>query len=283
MSFHDDLELARFLWPSLATAVAVTVAAAPTGAVVILRRDSLLALALPQVVALGLAFGLHFQWTPWLPAIGVVALTLSVVSWARQRHRADALLPALYIVGVAGSILLIAHSGEHLATLQNLFIGLDVTATPSEAAVAVPILLALTLPVVLFWRRWLLLAQAPSTAQIAGLRPARWHLLFLAILSAIVLLATGMLGTVLIIAALFLPPLAALPWSRRLPSLMLLSTTAGMTSLALGFELSTRMDWPFSHSVAAAGALLALLSHTCRGGLNAYHLLCKRSAAGAFK
>ena len=112
MTLHEELELAWFLWPSLVTAAAVSLAAAPAGAIVMLRRDSLLALALPQVVALGLAFGLRFHLPPWLPALAVVTLALLIVAWARPRQRADSLLPALYIIGMAGSILLISHSGE---------------------------------------------------------------------------------------------------------------------------------------------------------------------------
>jgi ABC-type Mn2+/Zn2+ transport system permease subunit len=265
MTLESELELARFLWPSLLTAAAVALAGAPTGAIVMLRRESLFALALPQVVAAGLAFGLRYHLPPWLPAVFAVLLTLCIVAWARRKHRADALIPAIYVAGIAGSILLIAHSGQHLATIQNLFTGLDVAVTETEAKVAVPLLLLFVLPVVLLWRRWLLLAQAPTTAQIAGLRPANWHLLFLTLLSSIILLATDMLGTILIMTMLLVPSLAALPWARRLPDLMLLSAGAAVLSLAAGFHLSAQLDWPFSHSTAAAALLLVLLSHTIKG------------------
>ncbi len=278
MNFTNDLEMARFLWPSLVTAGAVTIAAAPAGAVVVLRRDSLLALALPQVVAVGLACGLRFGLAPWMPAIAAVASALALVAWARQRHRADPLLPALYIACLAGSILLIVHSAQHLAELQNLFTGMDVAVSPAEAAVAVPVLLLLALPVVLLWRRWLLLAQAPATAQVAGMRPARWHLLFLSLLSAIVLVATDMQGTVLVVAMLFLPALAALPWARRLPGLMVLSVLCGMASLVVGFELSARQEWPLSHSIAAAGAMIACITHGLRGMVKVYGTLRSRRA-----
>ena len=264
-SATEYAQLLSFLAPALGAAAALTAAAGPAGVLVVLRRDSLLALALPQVVAVGVALGLRLDWPPLLPALAVVALTLALVAWARLHHRADVLLPALYVAGLALSILVIVHSGAHLAELQNLFTGMDVAVAPADAALAAPLLLLTLLPTFLFWRRWLLLAQAPATAQVAGIHPARWHLLFLATLSTIVLVGTNTLGSVMVITMLFLPALAALPWTRRLPHTMTLATLLGLLSLAIGFVFSTEYDWPLSQSAAAAGLLLAATSLALRG------------------
>jgi len=260
-AFQEYVDLVRFLAPSLVTATAVTCAASPAGVLVVLRRESLLALALPQVVAVGVAIGLRLNMLPLIPALAVVAATLALVAWERSQHRGDALLPAVYIAGLTVSILLIVHSGAHLAELQNLFTGLDVAVAWSEAAFAVPLLLLMLLPLFMLWRRWLLLAQAPTTAQIAGIHPARWHLLFLATLSTIVLISTDVLGIVLVITMLFLPAVAVLPWARRLPETMTWALVVGVGALAGGFVLSTEMEWPLSQSVAAAGLVLVALSH----------------------
>jgi ABC-type Mn2+/Zn2+ transport system permease subunit len=170
------------------------------------------------------------------------------------------------------------HSGAHLAELQNLFTGLDVAVAPAEAAVAAPLLSLTLAPTFLLWRRWLLLAQAPRAAQIAGIHPARWHLLFLGTLSAIVLISTDVLGIVLVIAMLFLPAAAALPWAGRLPTTMALAVGLGLMSLAGGFVLSTEMDWPLSQSAAAAGLILVVLSYAGRGARSAW----RRSRCGRF-
>jgi zinc/manganese transport system permease protein len=261
MSLEHYREMIAFLWPSLAVAAAIAGAAGPAGTLVILRRDSLLTLALPQVVAVGIALGLRFDWPPLYPALAVLGLTLALLAWGRSQGKSDALLPALYIGGLAVSILLIVNAAAHLEELQNLLVGMDVAVLPSQAAFAIPILAFTALPSLLLWRRWLLLAQSPSAAQIAGLRPARWHLFFLITLATIVLVGTNIVGVVLVLTLLFLPPLAALPWSRRLPAMMALSTALGLLSLVLGFVLSNEMSWPLSHSVAGAGIVFMLLSH----------------------
>jgi ABC-type Mn2+/Zn2+ transport system permease subunit len=264
MSLEHYREMISFLWPSLAVSGAIAVTAGPAGTLVILRRDSLLTLALPQVVAVGIALGLRYNWPPLYPALVVLAVTLALLAWSRSLGKSDVLLPALYIGGLAVSILLIVNAAAHLEELQNLLVGMDVAVLPDQVAYALPILLLTALPSILLWRRWLLLAQAPAAAQIAGLRPARWHLLFLIILSTIVLVGTNVVGVVLVLALLFLPPLAALPWSRRLPLMMALSITFGLLSLIIGFVVSNEMSWPFSHSIAASATILFVLSHLIR-------------------
>jgi ABC-type Mn2+/Zn2+ transport system permease subunit len=264
MSLEHYREMISFLWPSLAVSGAIAVTAGPAGTLVILRRDSLLTLALPQVVAVGIALGLRYNWPPLYPALVVLAVTLALLAWSRSLGKSDVLLPALYIGGLAVSILLIVNAAAHLEELQNLLVGMDVAVLPDQVAYALPILLLTALPSILLWRRWLLLAQAPAAAQIAGLRPARWHLLFLIILSTIVLVGTNVVGVVLVLALLFLPPLAALPWARRLPVMMALSITFGLLSLIIGFIVSNEMSWPFSHSIAATATILFALSHLVR-------------------
>ena len=58
--WSDYLDLLTLLAPSLLTALALGLAGAVLGLFVLLRRQSLLALALPNVVAVGAAIGLRW-------------------------------------------------------------------------------------------------------------------------------------------------------------------------------------------------------------------------------
>src|SRR5205085_12337608 len=99
--------------------------------------------------------------------------------------------------------------------------------------VAVPILLITGIICAVLWRRWLLLSQAAPTAEVAGLRPGRWEIGFLCLLSVVLLVGTDALGAVMVIAMLFLPGAAVLPWVRRVPAAL-----AGAVVLALVFLLA---------------------------------------------
>ncbi len=248
-------------WPSVLAASGMAVAGGSLGVLVILRREALLALALPQIVTLGAAIGVRMGWPQLPPALGAAGFGLSFLAWSKRRDADNAVLPALYVAGVCLSILTIANSGAHLAEIQNLFTGIDVAVGVNEAIFVALVLVGVGVAASLLWRRWLLLAQAPATAELAGLHPTKWNALFLCLLATVLVLATNTIGPVMVVALLFLPAATVLPWASRIPRALGTAVAVALASVAIGFVFSVEMDWPFSHSVGGAGFVLFVLSH----------------------
>lgn len=257
-------DLIIFFAPGLALAAAIGIAGAVCGVLVLLRREALLALALPQVVAAGAAVGLRLNWPtlpPALVAAGAALLYLIITRRRRHHGNADAALPALYISGLCLSFLVIAGASAHVEELQNLFTGIDVAVTPARAFAAVPILLAVAAVVAISWRRWLLVAQAPAAAELAGVNPARWDAAFLILLTIVLLLGTDSQGVVMVLAMLFLPAASVLPWAKRIPTALIAATVLSLIMVAAAFILSNAFAWPFSQSAGGAGFVLLVISH----------------------
>jgi zinc/manganese transport system permease protein len=251
----------RVVYPSLVTAAALGVGGGIVGVFVLLRREALLTLAMPQVVAVGAAIGLRMGWPSLPPALGAVILAVLLLAWSKRQREGNWLLPALYIGGLSLSFLIIAHSGEHVMEMQNLFTGMDVTMTPQQMMITSPILLATGVLCALLWRRWLLFAQAPAVAEAAGRHTNRWETLFLCILAVILLMGTSSLGAVMVIAMLFLPAATALPWARRIPAALLLAMVLSLIFLVAGLILSIEFALPLSQSVGGVGFLCLVISH----------------------
>ena len=260
----DYVQIAGLLYPSLLAAAATGVGGSAVGTFVLLRREPLAALALPHVVAVGAAVALRMAWPALPAALGSVALAVAVLAWAKRNAAEHWVLPALYVAGLSVSFLVIANSGAHLAELQNLFTGIEVAVTPFQAAVAAPALLAAGAACALLWRRWLALAQVPPAAELAGLHPARWDVCFLCLLALVTVLGTSTVGAVMVVAMLFLPAGAALPWAGRLPGALVAASVIALLVLAAGFVLSVEMQWPFSQSTGGAGFAVLLASHAAR-------------------
>ena len=273
-SLRELFDLARLLAPALLTAGAVGVAASILGVFVILRREALAALALPQAVAVGSAIGFrlgfvalppviadHVGWPTLPPALAVTAATVFFLAWSRRSGAQHWLLPSLYVGALCCSILIVSGAGQHLADLQNLYVGVEVAVDTHVAEYTVPAASLAAVVTAALWRRWLLLAQAPAAAELAGLRPPRWDALFLGLLAAVVLLGTNALGIAMVLAMLFLPPAAALPWARRLPGAIGASVACSLLFLLGGLVVSYAMDWPLSQSVGGVGFGVVLASH----------------------
>jgi ABC-type Mn2+/Zn2+ transport system permease subunit len=251
-----------FFWPVLLTAGAIGVAASIMGLFVLLRREALLALALPQVVAVGAAVGMRLGMEHTLPPALATALAgLVFLVILKRRGGGTTSVPALYVAGLSLSFLILAGAQAHVEELQKLFTGVDVAVYPERAVVAAPILLAAALAAAALWRRWLLLAQAPAAAELAGVHPARWDASFLALLTLVLLLGTDSQGVVMVLAMLFLPAAAVLPWARRIPGAMAAAALLSLVLVAVAFYLSNRFNWPLSQSVGGVGFAAMIVSN----------------------
>ena len=258
---NEYVEIARLLAPSLATASALGVAGAVAGVFVLLRREGLVALAMPHTVAFGAALALRLGWPSLPPALAAVCLATLLLAWSKRRAANDWFLPSLYVGGLSLSFLLIANSGQHVTDMQNLFTGMDVAVTPEQAFLAVPLLLAAGLSLAMLWRRWLLLAQSAGVAEVAGLHPGRWEVAFLCLLALVLLVGTHALGAVMVLAMLFLPSATVLPWVRRIPAALFAAVLVSEAFLGLGLVLSVENSWPLSQSVGGVGFVVLILSN----------------------
>ncbi|HSU66723.1 MAG TPA: metal ABC transporter permease, partial [Tepidisphaeraceae bacterium] len=245
----------------LITAGALGVAGSILGLFVLLRREALVALAIPQVVAVGAAIGMRLNWPTLPPALGLAVVALVYFALSKRWAASNWVIPSAYIAGLCLSFLVIANHGQDVEDLQHMFVGVDVAVSWEKAAVSVPVLLAVAAGCALLWRRWLLLAQAPAAAELAGLKPSRWDTLFLALLTTVILLGTYSLTVVMVLAMLFLPAATVLPWARRLPAAMVAAALFALAFVAIGFYLSNKMNWPLSQSIGGTGFAALALSH----------------------
>lgn len=258
------VEMVQVIRPALIAASGLAIGGALLGVFVVLRREALVALALPQVVVIGAAIGARMGWPFLPPALAAAAAALLVVAWSRVHNTAHLLLPALYVGGLSLSVLIIAKSAQHLHDIQHLLAGQDVFVTDRQAWTVTPLLAACGIVAAVLWRRWLLLAQAPTTARLAGLRPARWNALFLLLLAVLVVAGTSASGILMVLACLFLPAGTVLPWARRIPIAMAASVVAALLFVGIGFVLAVEMDWPLSQSIGGAGFAAVAAVHAAR-------------------
>ncbi|HWB18802.1 MAG TPA: metal ABC transporter permease [Phycisphaerales bacterium] len=260
-SLSEYWELVELLTTSLATAAAVAVGGSQVGTFVLTRKEGLAALALPQVVAVGVAVALREGWPPIWPAIVAAGAAVLALGWSKQRGANHWVLPSLYVAGLSVSFLVIANAGAHVEEMQQRFTGIDVAVDVQTAMVVVPVVLGAGLLTSLLWRRWVAIAQAPAMAELAGLKPARWDIAFLCLLTTVLLFGTAALGAVMVLAMLFLPAATALPWAKRMPGALWIGGVLGLLFLAAGFVISVEMEWPLSHSVSGTGVAAMGISY----------------------
>src|SRR5437762_13207894 len=117
MTWHDWIDLIRLFEAPLITAAALGIGASIVGFFVLLRGEALMALALPQVVAVGAALALRWELEGWKtlpPPLAVALASLAYFVIAKRRGMASWVLPCLYVAGLCLSFLLIANKGQEV-------------------------------------------------------------------------------------------------------------------------------------------------------------------------
>lgn len=248
------------------------------GALMYLRREAFLGIAVPQFAAAGIALGLFAL--PWFPAMstyfldhghppmtyllpfaaGSACLALTVFgAMERDRGNRGALLAGAFAAASALSILFLseAPAGSNLAetVMRGEVLLLDIHGLNLLAGVNL-----VSLGFLVFCRRVLLVGAFDHDQAVAlGLSVRRVRLFRLILVGASIGAGVMTVGPILVFGLLFLPPLAASFLAKDLRSFLIWGQVLGLLSVLLAWPLSLQFDWPYGPAVVVAAAVLAIL------------------------
>lgn len=256
----------EFLWRATLGAGILGAAAGPLGALVLWRRMAYLGESIGHIGLLGAGAGLLLGIDP---LIGVTLLAiLSALIMARAR---DGLIPVGTSIGVVGHVGLalgfILLSG--METVRTDLIGYlfgDVLALSGvdvgEIAAICTVIAALS---AVFWRRWLLAAVNADIARAEGRASPLAETAFLVLVAVLVALGLRVVGVLLIVALIIIPPAAARPFARTPEQMAGFASLIGAVSAPLGLALAYWKDIPAGPAIVlAAAALFGLSSLSAR-------------------
>ena len=250
-----------FMRRALVAVVALALGAAPLGALLTLRRLSLVGDALSHAVLPGVALGFMFFGLS-LTALsigGVLAGMLVVLAAAlvsrHTRLAEDASLAALYLVALALGVMLISLHGSQIDLLHILFgnvLGVDRDGLLLVAGVASATLLLLAL-----MYRGLLIESFDPAFLAAGQGGRAWfQQLFLMLVVVNLVAAFQTLGTLMAVGLMMLPAISARLWHDTLAAQLLHSAGCAMLAGLAGLLLSYYAALPSGPSIIVCAGLL---------------------------
>jgi zinc transport system permease protein len=250
-----------FLWRATAGAALLGAAAGPIGCFVLWRRMAYLGESVAHMGLLGAAIGLLMGISP---LIGVSVL--AIVAALLMARADDGLIPAGSFVGIVG------HAGLALgfillATMETVRTDLlgylfgDVLALSNQdlmsiAAAAILIVLG----TIFFWRAWLMATVNADIARAEGRTNRFAEITFLVLVAVLVAVGLRVVGALLIVALIIVPPAAARPLSRTPEGMALLAALIGAMSAPLGVAASYWKDIPTGPSIVLAAIAIFLLT-----------------------
>lgn len=254
-----------FMRRALLGVIALGVGAAPVGVFLMLRRMSLTGDAVAHGILPGVALGFALAgfsvpaMTAGGLAAGFIVVVLSGVMARSTALNEDATLAAFYLLSLALGVMLVSARGSNVDLLHFLFghvLALDDAALILMAASTS---VSLTL-LALFYRPLVIDSVDPQFLKSLSRAGGAAHLIFLGVVVVTVVGAIQALGTLLGVAAMILPAVAARFWTRDVNHMVLIAPVFGVVASIAGLLASYHVDSETGPSIVFAQGSLVILS-----------------------
>lgn len=265
MSFWSSLLTQAFLQHAMIATLLASLACGVIGSFVVLKRIAFLAGGIAHGVLAGMGVAYLLGFSPMLGAV-LAAVAMAVLLWRltlRRRHNEEVLISAMWSVGMAAGLIMIAKAPGQNPDLMSYLFG-NILMVGHEQLLWMLVLDALILLVVTALFPALTAAAFDEEfAQLRGVPVDALRLLLLILVALTVVLLIQVAGLILVIAMLTLP--AATAWNAPSVSSMmrravLWAAAAGSGGLWLAYEL----DWPAGATMVLATATLFLINQIRR-------------------
>ncbi|MDQ0735391.1 zinc ABC transporter permease AztB [Arthrobacter agilis] len=190
-------------------------------------------------------------------AASAIVMSLGVGYLARRGRLSHDTSIGLFFVGMlAAGVIIVSHSRSFATDATAILFGDVLAIGPTDIRLLAVGLLLTVLVATAFHRAFVALAFDRRIAHVMGLRPRLAQVLLVGLVTLAVVASYQAVGALLVIGLLLAPPVAAAPWTARIPTTMVTAALIGMVSVVVGLLAS----W---YCGTAAGASIALAAVGC--------------------
>src|SRR5215831_247085 len=250
----------EFMRRALAAVIALSLAGAPIGVFLMLRRMSLVGDAMAHAILPGAAIGFL------LSGLNLFAMTAGVVA-RNTELKEDASLATFYLVSLALGVTIVSIKGTNIDLLHVLF-G-NILAMDNQTLFVIALNATITLLVLaVIYRPLVIECVDPLFLRTVSRAGAPAHLAFLALVVVNLVNGFHALGTLLGVGLMILPAGIARFWSRDITGMICIAVLSAMVSGYAGLVLSFQTGIPSGPAiilVAAVFYVISLLFGSCGG------------------
>ncbi|OLZ61650.1 zinc ABC transporter permease AztB [Amycolatopsis keratiniphila] len=251
-----------FVQRALVAGVLVSAVCAVVGTWVVLRGMAFIGDAMSHGMLPGVAIasltGVNLLIGAAISA-GVMALGVTALGRSRRLSE-DTTIGLLFVGMLASGVIIVSHSRSFAVDLTGFLFG-DVLAVGSGDLVGLAITLLVVGVVALVGHRaFTALTFDVRKAHTLGLRPRLANAVLLGLVTLTIVASFRVVGTLLVFGLLIAPAAAALFWSRRITTIMLIAALLGIAATVGGLLVSWHWGTAAGATIAAGAVLLFFLS-----------------------
>ena len=259
-----------FLILALAAGIGVSMVAGPLGCFLVWRRMSYFGATLSHTALLGVALGILFGFNP-LVGVVVTCMVVAVAVFSMERDTrfaSDTILGILAHGMLAIGLVLIAFIESFRIDIMSYLFG-DILAVSEGDLISIygggVVCLAL---LAFIWRGLLSMSVDEELALVEGIQVNSIRLIFMLMISFVIAVAMKIVGIMLIISMLIIPPATARRFSRTPEQMAVYAVLVGCLSVIGGLTASATIDTPAGPSIVVFSMILFFI--TAMPGLARY-------------
>jgi len=254
----------EFMQNALAAGLLASVICGVMGTLVVVNRIVFLSGGIAHAAYGGIGLAYFFGWPYMVGTIGF-SLTASMVMAAvtvKARHRADTIIGVLWAVGMALGVILIDMTPGYNVDLMSYLFGSILTVPDTDLWIMVVVAVVIIATIVFFYNDYLAMSYDEEFARIRGVPVRFLYFLLIGLLALSIVMIIQVVGLILVIALLTIPPYIAEKYARSLFKMMLYACGLSIVFTVIGLYLSFVFNLTSGASiimVAALGFLISLI------------------------
>lgn len=209
---------------------------------------------------IGLAF---FLGWPYMIGATLFAFTSAMIMAAvslKAKERTDTIIGAMWSVGMATGILLLDLTPGYNVDLMSYLFG-SILSVPGSELIAMALLsLGILFLVFYYYGDLLLMSYDEEFAQVRGVPVRKLYFLLIGMVAVTVVMVVQVVGLILVIALLTIPPYIAEKYTTSLFQMMIVSSGLGMLFISGGLWASYSYDLTSGAAIIFVAGIVFFLS-----------------------
>lgn len=266
-----------FLQNALIAALLASFASGVMGSYVVVKRIVFISGSIAHSVLGGMGLFLWLKRTyniPWLEPIygAFLAAILSaiLIGWIhlRFKQRKDAVIASVWSTGMAIGVIFVSLTPGYNVELMNFLFGNILWITKTDLWMLLILNLFLLWIVGKNYFRFLSVCFDEEQAVLQGVNVEKTYLLLLSLVALSVVLLIEIIGVILVIALLTLPPTIAGLFTRRLSRMMVWAVALTIIFNVAGIFISYQINWPMGATIALLVAIAYIVALSIKNSLS---------------
>lgn len=245
----------EFMRNALMAGLMASVICGIMGTLVVVNRIVFLSGGIAHAAYGGIGLSFFLGWPYFWGTMGFSLASSMVMAQVslKVKHRSDTIIGVIWAVGMAIGIILLDLTPGYNVDLMSYLFGSILTVPNSDLLIMACMALMITVLIIIYYNEFLALSYDGEFAQIRGVPVKRLYFLFIGMLAVTIVMVIQVVGLILVIALLTIPPFMVERYCRSMGSMMLFSSLAGSVFTMVGLWLSYEFD-------LTSGATIILVS-----------------------